>query len=59
METIRDKAENELRGVENHLEFIGRLICSEKKSGPAWNHINRALEEVRAAIHKCYMIGEE
>lgn len=59
METICDKAESELRCAENCLESVGRLICSEKNGGPAWQHINRALSEVRAAIQNCYLMNDE
>ena len=58
-EKLSVKTENELREVEKTLEDIGERICSVRGSSVTHGRINLALDEIREAIHNCYLMDTE
>lgn len=51
-----DKFNDDARELEARLEELGRSICSIPSSGSSWSAVNRAIDELRSAIHNSYMM---
>ena len=54
-----DEFNDKAREIEAQLEELGQMICDIPKSGASWQHVNRALSELRGAIYDSYVMYQD